>query len=85
MAALALFIMRSSLLDVDDIDPEEEVRPATELEPVLERVGWKAAGAETTSRREAGLALRETARSNLVDVRGLVGAESLVAEEVIEE
>ncbi|KAL8890395.1 MAG: hypothetical protein Q9215_002424 [Flavoplaca cf. flavocitrina] len=45
----------------------------------------KAAGAETTSRREGDCALREVNRSNLVDVRGLVGAERLAADEVIEE
>lgn len=77
--------MRSSLLDVEDRDPEDEVRLSPELDPVLERVGWKAAGAETTSRREAGLALRETARSNLVDKRGLVGSDRLFTEELLEE
>lgn len=77
--------MSSSLLDAEDSDPEDELRPATELDPVLERVGRKAAGAETTSRREVELAVRETARSNLVEMCGLVGAERLVADEVIEE
>lgn len=78
--------MRSSLLlDVEDRDPEDEIRLSPESDPVLERAVWKAAGAETTSRREAGLALRETARSNLVDKRGLVGSDRLFTEELLEE
>ena len=84
MAALALFV-RSSLLDVEDKDPEEELRPCTELAPTLEEIRWKAAGAETTSRRKGDCALREVNRSSLVDMRGLVGAERLAADEVIEE
>lgn len=77
--------MRSSLLDAEDRDPEEELPPCIELAPTLEEIGWKAAGAETTSRREGDCALREVKRSNFVEMPGLVGAERLVAEEVIEE
>lgn len=78
--------MRSSLLlDVEDRDPDDEVRLSAESDPGLERVGWKAVGAETTSRREAGLALRETARSILLDKAGLVGSDRLDTEELLEE
>ena len=76
--------MRSSLLELEDTD-RDPVRSAIEPVLLLEWIALRAAGAETTSRRKSEPVLRDSTRVLSVDGSGDVGADRLVAEDVVEE